>query len=43
MNCTYCYHEDFNEVPPIDDIDAACGCECHFDFDVDESYEDAEN
>jgi len=31
MTCSYCGHDNF-DLPAIDDIVGACGCDCHFSF-----------
>lgn len=36
--CPYCFHSSFTG-PFMDDLEANCGCECHFTFD-DEDDED---
>lgn len=32
MSCVVCFHDNYLD-PALDDMEAACGCECHFDFD----------
>ncbi|HVI42047.1 MAG TPA: hypothetical protein VM577_15455 [Anaerovoracaceae bacterium] len=40
MGCPVCYHDNYSN-PPLDDLEAACDCDCHngsFDDDGEDEF-----
>ena len=37
--CSHCFHDNFTS-PPLDDLEAACDCDCHDSIEYDDEDED---